>query len=163
MQVMIARFGLTALNIFVFFVEEGWTIAMVALLPFWVAIIAVTALCSFFSICSTYLCSVSNLSPVFRRWLDNQEKGKEENYFVKWATKIAHGTTLLTSFIVAIIVGPTTAALILHQAGLSEKKAYLVDVVYSGISGTIWCLIYGLGINLLEIAYYFIRHLMMGD
>lgn len=162
MRVILARFGLTAVNIVVFFVEEGWIIAMVAIFPFWVAILAVTALLSFFSISSTYLCSISNISPFFKRWLDKQEQEKEGNRVVQWAVKIARGVALLSSLIVAIVVSPTTAALMLHQAGLEQKRAYMVDVVYSGISGAIWCVIYGLGINLLKIAYLFIRHLMMG-
>lgn len=154
MQVILARFGLTALNIVVFFVEEGWIIAMVAIFPFWIAILAVTALLSFFSISSTYLCGVSNISPFLKRWLDKQEKEKEENRIVRWAVKIARGVALLSSLIVAIVVSPTTAALMLHQTGIGQKQAYVVDVVYSGVSGSIWCVIYGGGIVLIKLGYH---------
>lgn len=163
MRVLLARFGLTAINIVVFFVEEGWIIAMVAIFPFWLAILAVTALLSFFSISSTYLCQASDISPFLQRWLDKQEKEKEKNRIVQWAIKIARGIALLSSLIVAIIVSPTTAALMLHQAGLKQKQAYVVDVFYSGISGAIWCLIYGLGINLLKLGFLFVKHILGGE
>jgi len=160
MLVILARFGLATLNLAVFFIEEGWIIAMVAILPFWIAILVVAALLSFFSISSTYLCSVSNLSPMLQKWL-NRQKEKEESRIVQWVVKIANGIALLSSLIVAIAISPTTAALILHESGLEKKRAYVVDVIYSGISGTIWCLIYGLGINLVKLAYEFVKHLIM--
>lgn len=150
MGTTVSRIGLTTLNIAVFFIEEGWIIVAVAVLPFWLAMIVVTIFLSFFAISSTYLCGASDFSPVLKRWLDRKEQEKKENRFVQWAIRIARGAALLSSLIVAIVVSPTTAALMLHQAGISQKRAYAVDVVYSGISGAIWCVIYGGGLLVLR-------------
>lgn len=150
MHRILFRFGLLALNIIVFFIEEGWIIAMVAILPFWIAIIAVTTLLSFFSISSTVLCSASDLSPLLKQWIDSQEKKKKESRFVQWSIKIARGVVWLSSLLVAIVISPATSAVMLHQAGLERKQAYVLDVIYSGISGSIWCVIYGGGILILK-------------
>ena len=162
MKTVVSRIGLTLLNVIVFFVEEGWIIAMVAIFPFWLALILVTILLSFFAISSTVLCGTSELSPVLKNWLDKQEKQKEESKLVQWAVKVARGAILVSSLIVALVISPTTAAIMLHQAGISRKQAFAVDVVYSAISGTIWCLIYGLGINVLKIAYEYAVKLIGG-
>jgi len=161
MQIILARFGLATLNVAVFFIEEGWIIAMVAIFPFGIAIVGTVTLLSFFAVSCTNLCYASNLSPFVANWFERQ-KEQEDRPIVQWASKIAKGIIGLATLIVAIVVSPTTSALMLHQAGVERRAAYVVDVIYSVISGVIWCLIYGLGINLLKLAYLFVRNLIGG-
>ncbi|MEI6040093.1 MAG: hypothetical protein WCP93_01950 [Candidatus Berkelbacteria bacterium] len=158
----LARVGLATLNIAVFFIEEGWIIAMVALLPFWAACLATILLLSLFSITCTYLCEKSELSPTLKIWLE-KEKEKEQSQVVMWAKKIAKGLIYASTLIVAVVVSPSTSALMLNQAGVKKNSAYMVDIVYSGISGFIWCIIYGLGINLVKLGYDFFKHLIGGN
>lgn len=141
----IMRLGVVSLNIIVFFVEEGWIIAAVALLPFWLAIIAVTILLSSFAILSSYLCGLAVLPPLIERWIEKQKEKANSRL-----AKVVNSAVWLSALFTAIIVSPTTSAVMLHLSGVKGCKAYAVDTIFSFISGTIWCFIYGGGILLVR-------------
>jgi hypothetical protein len=153
MRTAVARFGLAAVNTAVFFVEEFWVVAMVLLLPFWAAIIATTLFFSMFAVSCTKLCFASDVPAFLADWFDKQQREKESDKRVQWAIRVAKGLLWLSTLIVAIVVSPTTSALLLHQGGVKQKRAYVVDVVYSGVSAIIWCMIYGLGINIVKLLW----------
>jgi len=142
----LGRLGLVLLNVLVFLLEEGWIIAMVAIFPFWLAAISVTLLLSTFSIISSYLCSLGDLPLILQRWIDKKkEKAKAR------LAKVMDGAFLISVLSTAIIVSPTTSAVMLHLLGYTRIKAYLLDIFFSFISGTIWCGIYGGGIFMLKV------------
>lgn len=145
MQTILARFGLVSLNILVFLLEEGWIIAMVAVFPFWLALLLVTALLSCFAIISSNLSGMSKLPLVLERWVGRQrEKARAR------LAKAMEGAVLVSALTTAIVISPTTSAVMLQMAGVKRKKAYLIDILFSFISGTIWCIIYGGGILILR-------------
>lgn len=141
MRKIAARLGLVTVNVIVFFIEEAWIIAAVAYLPFWLAIVVVTLLLSFFSTMSTYLCGQSELPETLSKWIEKKKTKANERL-----AKVVSGTVWTASLTTAIVVSPTTSAVMLHLAGVKKSKAYISDVLFSFISGFIWCLIYGGGI-----------------
>lgn len=145
MQKLTARFGLVSLNVAVFFVEEGWIIAAVAFLPFWVALFLVTVLLAFFSMASSYLCGLGDLPAFVERWLEKQ-KDKAN----KRLTSIVRGAVWTSSLTTAIVVSPTTSAVMLHVSGIRGMRAYVTDLIFSLISGAVWCMIYGGGLVVLR-------------
>jgi len=145
MRIILARSSLAILNILVFLVEEGWIIAMVLIFPFWLALVLVTTLLSSFAIISSYLCGLGKLPPIFERWIKNQKIRAKERL-----VKVARGAAWTSTLSTAIVVSPTTSAVMLHLMGLNKLKAYLMDISLSLISGLIWCGIYGGGIAILR-------------
>lgn len=145
MRRIAARLSLGLLNIIVFFIEEAWIIAAVAILPFWVALVVTTLLLSGFATGSTYLCSQSELPEILSRWIEKKKSKANERL-----TKVVTGTVWTASLSTAIVVSPTTSAVMLHLAGIKKGKAYISDVLFSFISGFIWCLIYSGGLVVLR-------------
>lgn len=145
MKKIAARLGLVMVNIIVFLIEEAWIIAAVAILPFWLAIIVVTLLLSVFSMTSTYLCGQSELPETFSKWIEKKKANANERL-----SKVVNGTVWTASLTTAIVVSPTTSAVMLHLAGIKKDKAYISDVIFSFVSGSIWCLIYGGGLVVLR-------------
>jgi hypothetical protein len=145
MRKVVARLGVVTLNVIVFFLEEAWIIAAVAILPFWLALVVVTALLSSFAITSSWLCSQSDLPNLVAGWLEKQ-KSKAN----KRLAQVVKGTVWTASLTTAIVVSPTTSAVMLSLAGINKRKAYIVDVVFSLISGFVWCLIYSGGLLILR-------------
>ncbi len=137
----IMRLGVVSLNIIVFFVEEGWIIAAVAFLPFWLAIIVVTLFLSVFAILSSYLCSLAVLPSFIERWIE-KKKEKASNRL----TKVLDGAIWFSVLSTAIIISPTTSAVMLHLARVNKPRVYFMDVFLSFVSGAIWCFIYGAGV-----------------
>jgi beta-lactamase regulating signal transducer with metallopeptidase domain len=161
MQVALARIGLGTWNIIVFLLEELWIIAMVALLGMW-AVIPVVIILTVFSFIGTYLCDKAKIPSSIGRYLEGQ-KSQKDSAWAKGLIKIAHGLVWLSALMIAIAIGPTTSAFVLHEAGYTKRRAYGMDVIFSIVSGVFWCLVYSLGINLLKLAYEFVRyHLLTG-
>jgi hypothetical protein len=145
MRKVAARLGVVALNVIVFFIEEAWIIAAVAILPFWIALVVVVALLSCFAITSSWLCGQSDLPDFARRWFERQ-KSKAS----KRLTKVMAGTVWMAALTTAVVVGPATSAVMLALVGVKKERAYIIDVAFSFCSGSVWCLIYGGGILLIK-------------
>jgi hypothetical protein len=137
MFVILSRVGVVILNILIFFLEEGWIIAMVALLPFWLAIILVTLLLSFFAIATSILCRLAVLPCVVEKWIQNQKE--KANHRLE---KTARRAIWIASLITAILISPTTSAVMLYISGIKGLKAIFINVLFSLVSGSIWCAIY---------------------
>jgi len=145
MRITLSRVGLVLLNILVFIFEEGWIIAMVAIFPFWFAVLLVSFLLSLFAVTSSYLCGLGELPPILKRYIERQKEKSREKL-----VKVVGGSIWVSVLTTAIVVSPTTSAVMLHLMGLNKLKVYLTDIFFSVISGTIWCGIYGGGILLLR-------------
>lgn len=145
MQRTVSRLGLSTLNVIVFFIEEAWIIAAVAILPFVVALVVVVLLLSLFSLASTYLCSQSDLPDFISRWIDKKKSGASDRL-----SKAVTGTIWTACLTTAIVVSPATSAVMLSLAGVSKQKAYIADLFFSFVSGLVWCMIYGGGLLVLR-------------
>jgi len=145
MQTLAARVGLTSLNIIVFFIEEAWIIAAVAILPFWLAVVIVTTLLSFFAISSSYLCGLSDLPDSLEKWLEKQKEKARARL-----AKVVRGAAWTASLATAIVISPTTSAVMLHLSGIKGARVYATDILFSVVSGVVWCVIYGGGILVLR-------------
>lgn len=141
----LAKVCLILLNIVVFLFEEGWIIAMVAFFPFWLAIIFVTVLLSFFASISTFLSGKANLPPLIEKWIEKKKIKAEERL-----EKVVESGLWFSFFLTAIIVSPTLSAVMIQMSGIKGSKAYLSDILLSFVSGAIWCFIYGGGILILR-------------
>lgn len=145
MRRVAARLGVVALNVIVFFIEEAWIIAAVAILPFWLALTVIVVLLSFFAITSSWLCGQSDLPGLIERWLERQKSKANERL-----AKVMAGTVWMTALTTAVVVSPTTSAVMLALVGVKKERAYIIDVAFSFCSGFVWCLIYGGGILLIK-------------
>lgn len=142
---LLSKIGLVLLNVIVFLFEESWIIAMVAFFPFWLAIILVTLLLSFFSMVSTCFCHLANLPPIIEKWMERKREKAGERLL-----KVVKGGIWTSCLMTAIVISPTTSAVMFEMAGIRGTKAYAADVLFSFVSGTIWCVIYGGGILILR-------------
>ena len=147
----LTKLGLAAQGVIIFLFEEGWIIGMVALLRFWLAVLAVTALLTAFAILATYLCEASSIPPYLEWWLERQKKkalGRMKG--------VVEGLTLTTYLTTAVVVSPSASAVLMHLAGTRKRKAVGIDIGLSLVCSIAWCAIYGGGLTAVK---SFIHHI----
>lgn len=142
----LAKIGIMLWNVLVFLFEEGWIILMVVKLHFILAVFLVTLLLSIFAVFSTFLCNQANLPNLLGKWLEyNQERANK-----RLGSNYKKGALVMTALTTAIVISPTTSAVLLDISGVKGKKAYACDVILSFLSSTTWCVLYGGGLLILK-------------
>lgn len=138
---IIAIIGIIVTQGTVFFVEEAFTIASVAIFQFAIAILLTTAFFSFFALSTSWLCLQTGLSCGVDKWIESKKQ--------KMSSTIEKAFQTGFFFIclqTAILISPSTSAIVLFAIGKKKPEVYYLDILFSFVSAVVWCLVYGGGI-----------------